>query len=235
MKRFDPVHPAGPAAFGCHATAGRHLGLRLRRLLLRAQAPRRGRHHQRQAVRRPQRLLAAPRLPDLRFRHLRQAQGPRPPGDATAPATSARPAANITPFVKDAYISYQFAPLHKLTARHPGHRWPGPTSRSSTATATSKRPCSTCTRSAPRAISAFDFSGSFDAAKKFNYSRAVRQLLRLQNETDKYKQIGARFIVNPTPNLMFEVYGDIAPCRPSRNPPCSRASPATRATGAAWV
>ncbi|HSQ35525.1 MAG TPA: porin [Candidatus Binatia bacterium] len=118
-------------------------------------------------------------------------------------------AANITPYLKDAYISYQYAPLHKLTVgiqdslafanieKFYGYRHLEKTMFDLYKVRSSRD-------------FAIDFSGAFDTAKKFNYSVQYGNYSGNKNETDKYKQVGARFFVNVTPKLMVEVNGDIS-------------------------
>jgi hypothetical protein len=118
-------------------------------------------------------------------------------------------AANIIPYLKDAYIAYQYAPLHKVTVgiqdslayanieKFYGYRHLEKTMFDLYKNRSSRD-------------FAIDFSGALDSAKKYNYSVQYGNYSGNKNETDKYKQIGARFFVNVTPELMIEVNGDIS-------------------------
>ena len=118
-------------------------------------------------------------------------------------------AATLVPVLKDAYIAYQFAPLHKLTLgiqdslsfsnieKFYGYRH------------LEKTPFDLYKVRSSRDF-ALCLSGAFDTAKKFNYSVQYGNYSGNKSETDKYKQVGARLFVNVTPELMVEVNGDIS-------------------------
>ena len=124
--------------------------------------------------------------------------------ELNSPGSFSTSASNITPYLKDAYISYQYAPLHKLTVgiqdslafsnieKFYGYRHLEKTMFDLYKNRSSRD-------------FAIDFSGAFDAAKKFNYSVQYGNYSGNKNETDKYKQVGARLFVNVTPELLLEV------------------------------
>jgi hypothetical protein len=129
--------------------------------------------------------------------------------ELNSPGNFSTSAANLTPYLKDAYLSYQYAPLHKVTVgiqdslafsnieKFYGYRHLEKTMFDLYKVRSSRD-------------FAIDFSGAFDAGKKFNYSVQYGNYSGNKNEIDKYKQFGARFFVNITPKLMFEVNGDIS-------------------------
>ena len=118
-------------------------------------------------------------------------------------------ASTLVPVLKDAYIAYQFAPLHKLTLgiqdslsfsnieKFYGYRH------------LEKTPFDLYKVRSSRDF-ALCLSGSFDTAKKLNYSVQYGNFSGNKSETDQYKQVGARLFVNVTPELMVEVNGDIS-------------------------
>ena len=118
-------------------------------------------------------------------------------------------ASTLVPVLKDAYIAYQFAPLHKLTLgiqdslsfsnieKFYGYRH------------LEKTPFDLYKVRSSRDF-ALCLSGAFDTAKKLNYSVQYGNYSGNKSETDKYKQVGARLFVNVTPELMVEVNGDIS-------------------------
>jgi len=129
--------------------------------------------------------------------------------ELNSPGNFSTSAANLTPYLKDAYLSYQFAPLHKVTVgiqdslafsnieKFYGYRHLEKTMFDLYKVRSSRD-------------FAIDFSGSFDANKNFNYSLQYGNYSGNKNETDKYKQFGARFFVNVTPKFMVEVNGDMS-------------------------
>ncbi|MBN2400751.1 MAG: hypothetical protein JXI33_10480, partial [Candidatus Aminicenantes bacterium] len=124
------------------------------------------------------------------------------PGDFTTSST-------IVPYLKDAYISFQYAPLHKVTVgiqdslafsnieKFYGYRH------------LEKTPFDLYKVRSSRDF-AIDFSGAFDAGKKFNYSLQYGNYSGNKSESNPYKQVGARFFVKVTPKLMLEVNGDVS-------------------------
>ncbi len=122
------------------------------------------------------------------------------PGDFTTSST-------IVPYLKDAYISFQYAPLHKVTAgiqdslafsnieKFYGYRHLEKTMFDLYKVRSSRD-------------FAIDFSGAFDAGKKFNYSLQYGNYSGNKGENNPYKQVGARLFVNVTPKLLVEVNGD---------------------------
>jgi hypothetical protein len=129
--------------------------------------------------------------------------------ELNSPGNFSTSAANITPYLKDAYISFQYAPLHKVTAgiqdslafsnieKFYGYRHLEKTMFDLYKVRSSRD-------------FAIDFSGAFDKDKKFNYSVQFGNYSGNKNETDKYKQVGARFFINVTPKLLVEVNGDVS-------------------------
>jgi len=116
---------------------------------------------------------------------------------------------SITPFIKDAYISYQFAPLHKLQLGiQESLTW------ANIEKFYGYRHLEKTAFDLYKVRSSRDFGlslgGSLDQAKKFNYTVLFGNYSSYRQETDKYKQIAMRLTVNPTPNLMFEASGDFA-------------------------
>ncbi len=117
--------------------------------------------------------------------------------------------ANITPYLKDAYISFQYAPLHKVTAGIQDSLAYGNIEKFYGYRHLEKTMLDLYKVRSSREF-AIDFSGAFDKEKKFNYSLQYGNYSGNKNETDKYKQVGARFFVNVTPKLLVEVNGDIS-------------------------
>jgi hypothetical protein len=127
--------------------------------------------------------------------------------ELSSPGSFSTSAATLVPVLKDAYISYQFAPLHKLTLgiqdslsfsnieKFYGYRH------------LEKTPFDLYKVRSSRDF-ALCLSGTFDTAKKFNYAVQYGNYSGNKSETDKYKQVGARLFVNVTPQLMLEVNGD---------------------------
>ncbi|MDQ1354625.1 MAG: hypothetical protein QG657_4934 [Acidobacteriota bacterium] len=114
---------------------------------------------------------------------------------------------SITPFVKDAYISYQFLPTHAIAIgiqesltwsnieKFYGYRH------------LEKTPFDLYKTRSSRDFG-ISLKGSFDAGKIFNYGLMFGNYSSYKEEIDKYKQVSARFTVNPDANWMFEVSGD---------------------------
>ncbi len=118
-------------------------------------------------------------------------------------------ASNITPYLKDAYISFQYAPLHKVTAGIQDSLAYGNIEKFYGYRHLEKTMFDLYKVRSSRDF-AIDFSGAFDQAKKFNYSLQYGNYSGNRNEIDKYKQVGARFFVNVTPKLLVEVNGDVS-------------------------
>jgi hypothetical protein len=115
----------------------------------------------------------------------------------------------LNPYLKDAYLSYQYLSLHKVTLGIQGclsfdniDKWYG------------YRHVEKTMWDLYKVRSSRDFgvtlSGAFDSAKKFNYSVQFGNNSGYKNEIDKYKEIGVDFTFNLTPQLIFEVNGDCA-------------------------
>ncbi len=116
-------------------------------------------------------------------------------------------AANITPFIKDAYISYSFLPQHSLTVglqdsltwtnieKFYGYRHLEKTAFDLYKVRSSRDV-------------AISLKGSFDADKKFNYAVQFGNYSGTKQETDKYKQISALLNVSPLTGLILEINGD---------------------------
>ena len=129
--------------------------------------------------------------------------------ELNSPGNFSTSAATLIPVLKDAYVSYQFTPLHKLTLgiqeslsfsnieKFFGYRH------------LEKTPFDLYKVRSSRDF-ALCLSGALDTTKKFNYSVQYGNYSGNKSETDKFKQIGARFFVNVTPELMIEVNGDIS-------------------------
>lgn len=115
----------------------------------------------------------------------------------------------LTPYVKDAYVSYQFLPMHvlsigiqeSLTFNNIEKFW-GYRHLEKTMFDLYKN----------RSSREFGVSlkGSFDAEKKFNYTVLFGNFSGNKEEIDKYKTIAASFVINAIPNVMLEVNGDYA-------------------------
>ncbi len=118
-------------------------------------------------------------------------------------------AANITPYLKDAYISFQYAPLHKVTAGIQDSLAYGNIEKFYGYRHLEKTMFDLYKVRSSRDF-AIDFNGAFDKEKKFNYGVQFGNYSGNKNETDKYKQVGARLFVNVTPNLLVEVNGDVS-------------------------
>jgi len=129
--------------------------------------------------------------------------------ELNSPGTFTTSAANITPYLKDAYIAYQYAPLHKVTVGIQDSLAYGNIEKFYGYRHLEKTMFDLYKNRSSRDF-AIDFSGAFDAAKKFNYSVQYGNYSGNKNETDKYKQVGARFFVNVTPKLLVEVNGDVS-------------------------
>ena len=122
----------------------------------------------------------------------------------------------LNPYLKDAYISYQYLPLHKVTLGIQGSlsfdnidKWYG------------YRHVEKTMWDLYKVRSSREFgvtlSGAFDTSKKFNYSVQFGNNSGYKNEIDKYKEIGADFTFNLTPQLIIEVNGDRATLTNTKN------------------
>ena len=115
--------------------------------------------------------------------------------------------ATIDPFVKDAYVSYQFVPLHSITIgiqdsltfnnieKFWGYRH------------LEKTPFDLYKNRSSRDF-AFTLKGNFDKGKKFGYALQFGNNSSNKDEADKYKQVSGQFSINPTGKLTFEFTGD---------------------------
>jgi hypothetical protein len=113
----------------------------------------------------------------------------------------------LTPYIKDAYVSYQFLPLHSISIgiqesltfnnieKFWGYRH------------LEKPPFDLYKNRSSREFGV-SLKGSFDTGKKFNYSILFGNFSGYKEEIDKYKTIAASFVINAIPNLMLEVNGD---------------------------
>jgi len=119
-------------------------------------------------------------------------------------------ALNITPYVKDAYIAYQFDPLHSLIIGiQDSLTW------SNIEKFYGYRHLERTPFDLYKNRSSRDFGialkGSFDKNKKIGYAVMFGNLSGNKDETDKYKQLSASLIFNNAiPNFMFEINGDFA-------------------------
>ncbi len=116
---------------------------------------------------------------------------------------------SITPFVKDAYIAYQFAPLHKLQLGiQESLTW------ANVEKFYGYRHLEKTAFDLYKVRSSRDFGvslgGSLDKAKTFNYTVLFGNYSSYRQETDKYKQVAFRFTVNPSAQLMLEASADFA-------------------------
>jgi hypothetical protein len=129
--------------------------------------------------------------------------------EINSPGSFATTTGVLNAYLKDAYISYQYLPLHKVTLGIQGclsfeniEKWYG------------YRHVEKTMWDLYKVRSSRDFgltfSGAFDAAKKFNYSVQFGNNSGYKNEIDKYKEIGVDFTLNLTPQLIIEVNGDSA-------------------------
>lgn len=112
-------------------------------------------------------------------------------------------ALNLTPFVKDAYISYQFLPLHSVTLGiQESLTW------ANIEKFYGYRHLEKTAFDLYKVRSSRDFGvalkGSFDAKKVFNYAVMFGNNSSYRQETDKYKEIAARLTLNPNAHLMVE-------------------------------
>ena len=115
----------------------------------------------------------------------------------------------LNPYLKDAYLSYQYLPLHKITLGIQGclsfdniDKWYGYRH-------IEKTPWDLYKVRSSREFGV-TFSGAFDTARKFNYAVQFGNNSGYKNEIDKYKEIGVDFTVNLTSQLIIEVNGDRA-------------------------
>lgn len=115
---------------------------------------------------------------------------------------------SLTPYLKDAYVSYQFHPQHALILgiqdsltyanieKFYGYRH------------LEKTPFDLYKTRSSRDFG-LTLKGNFDSGKKFNYAFMYGNYSSNKEETNKYKQVSGSFIFNPNPNWMFEVNGDL--------------------------
>lgn len=116
-------------------------------------------------------------------------------------------AITITPYVKDAYVTYQFLPLHSLTLGiQESLTW------SNIEKFYGYRHLEKTAFDLYKNRSSRDFGlslkGSFDKNKKFNYGLMFGNNSGEKEEIDKYKEISGRLTFNPNANIMLEVSGD---------------------------
>jgi hypothetical protein len=117
-------------------------------------------------------------------------------------------AVNISAFVKDAYVSYQYLPLHSLTLGIQEHL-----SFANIEKFYGYRHVEKTSLDLYKIRDSRDFGlsakGYFDAAKKFGYAVMFGNNSSYRQETNKQKALNARLTFTPNPNWMFEVYGDM--------------------------
>jgi hypothetical protein len=117
-------------------------------------------------------------------------------------------AATLNSFVKDAYVSYQFLPLHSLTLGIQEHL-----SFANIEKFYGYRHVEKTALDLYKIRDSRDFGlsakGYFDAGKKFAYALMFGNNSSYRQETNKEKALNARLTFTPNPNWMFEVYGDM--------------------------
>jgi hypothetical protein len=117
-------------------------------------------------------------------------------------------AASINSFVKDAYVSYQFLPLHSLTLGIQEHL-----SFANVEKFYGYRHVEKTSLDLYKVRDSRDFGlsakGYFDTAKKFSYAVMFGNNSSYRQETNKQKALSARLTFAPNANWMFEVYGDM--------------------------
>ena len=117
-------------------------------------------------------------------------------------------AATLSATVKDAYVSYQFLPLHSLTLGIQEHL-----SFANIEKFYGYRHVEKTALDLYKIRDSRDFGlsakGYFDAAKKFAYTVMFGNNSSYKQETNKEKALNARLTFTPNPNWMFEVYGDM--------------------------
>jgi hypothetical protein len=116
-------------------------------------------------------------------------------------------AALLTAFVKDAYISYQFQPLHTLTLGIQEHLSFGNIEKFYGYRHLEKTPLDLHKIRDSRDFG-LSLKGSLDAGKKFSYAVMIGNNSGYKHETNKQKAFSLRFTLNPTANWLLEVYGD---------------------------
>ncbi len=115
---------------------------------------------------------------------------------------------SITPFVKDAYVSYQFHPLHAVMIGIQESLTWGNIEKFYGYRHLEKTPFDLYKNRSSRDFGV-SLKGSFDKGKKFNYAFMYGNFSSYKEEIDKYKQVSGRFTINPSANLMFEISGDM--------------------------
>lgn len=113
----------------------------------------------------------------------------------------------LIPYVKDAYVAYQFLPLHAISIG---------IQESLTFSTIEKfwgyRHLEKTMFDLYKIRSSREFGvslkGSFDAEKKFNYAILFGNFSGNKEEIDKYKTIAASFVINAIPNVLLEINGD---------------------------
>lgn len=117
-------------------------------------------------------------------------------------------AATISSFVKDAYVSYQFLPLHSLTLGIQEHL-----SFANIEKFYGYRHVEKTALDLYKIRDSRDFGlsakGYFDSAKKFAYAVMFGNNSSYRQETNKQKALNARLTFAPNANWLFEVYGDM--------------------------
>jgi hypothetical protein len=117
-------------------------------------------------------------------------------------------AINISAFVKDAYVSYQFLPLHSLTIGIQEHL-----SFATIEKFYGYRHVEKTALDLYKIRDSRDFGlsakGYFDSGKKFAYAVMFGNNSSYRQETNKQKALNARLSFAPTANWLFEVYGDM--------------------------
>jgi hypothetical protein len=117
-------------------------------------------------------------------------------------------AATLNAFVKDAYVSYQFLPLHALTLGIQEHL-----SFANVEKFYGFRHVEKTALDLYKVRDSRDFGlslkGNFDDAKKFTYTVMFGNNSSYRQETNKQKALNARLTFAPNANWLFEVYGDM--------------------------
>ncbi len=113
----------------------------------------------------------------------------------------------MKPFIKDAYVSYQFVPLHSFTLGIQESLAFGNTEKFWGYRHVEKTPLDLFKVRDSRDFG-LAMKGSFDTGKTFSYAVMYGNNSSYRWEINKQKGIYGRLTYTPTPNWMFEVYAD---------------------------
>lgn len=117
-------------------------------------------------------------------------------------------AATLNAFVKDAYVSYQFLPLHALTLGIQEHLSFANVEKFYGFRHVEKTSLDLYKVRDSRDLG-LSLKGNFDAAKKFTYTVMLGNNSSYRQETNKQKALNARLTYAPSAHWLFEVYGDM--------------------------